>query len=199
MEVPKAYKSSEKARERAKAWSLANRERRREIQRDHYWRNHSERKIGLPALDRLERSITRVPECGCWLWTLAVDRSGYGKTRYQRKDIRAHRWSWVIHNGPVPEGLYVLHRCDVPACVNPSHLFLGTHADNDRDMREKGRQHVIPPMQGEAAPTAVLTNEDVLKIRRMRGKITQVAIGKQFGVHHSHVSRIQNRKFWKHI
>lgn len=191
---PRQYKSSQAARDRAKAWSVANRERRREIQRDHYWRNHPERKIGLPPEDRLERMIVRVPMAGCWLWAWAVNRNGYGKTKSDGRHITAHRWSWVIHRGSIPNGLFVLHRCDVPACVNPDHLFLGTHQDNADDREKKGRGHKMP-IHREAR----LTDEEVLEIRRLHRKVTVVALGKQFGVHHSHISRIQNRKFWKHI
>ncbi len=76
----------------------------------------------------------------CWLWTAIVDRHGYGRTRWDsRRYVGAHRVSWEIEHGPIPDGLCVLHHCDVPNCVNPGHLFLGTHSDNMRDMVAKGR------------------------------------------------------------
>ena len=77
---------------------------------------------------------------GCWLWMRALKGCGYGHKWYDGKYQSAHRISWSIHRGPVPEGLFVLHKCDVMRCVNPAHLFLGTHQDNMDDQRRKGRR-----------------------------------------------------------
>ena len=75
----------------------------------------------------------------CWLWQRALKGCGYGHKWYDGKYQSAHRISWSIHRGPVPEGLFVLHKCDVMRCVNPAHLFLGTQQDNMDDQRRKGR------------------------------------------------------------
>jgi len=79
----------------------------------------------------------------CWLWTASKRNKGYGAFSYTRDgkmiQDRAHRYSWEIHKGSIPEGLFVLHSCDVPACVNPSHLFLGNNQENVDDMMNKGR------------------------------------------------------------
>jgi HNH endonuclease len=76
----------------------------------------------------------------CWLWTGYIDNKGYGKMwRRPQKAAIASRVSWELHNGPIPEGMNVLHRCDNPACVRPEHLFLGTIMDNNRDRYAKGR------------------------------------------------------------
>lgn len=78
----------------------------------------------------------------CWIWRGACFQKGYGQfwTGKTKKKIKAHRYSWVLHNGQIPNGFYVLHKCDNMVCVKPSHLFLGTHADNVADKISKGRQ-----------------------------------------------------------
>lgn len=76
---------------------------------------------------------------GCWVWSGARTRQGYGHLACDGQFIRASRLSWLIHNGEIPPDLCVLHRCDNPPCVNPAHLWLGTKRDNTRDMLEKGR------------------------------------------------------------
>lgn len=76
----------------------------------------------------------------CWIWYGAISPNGYGVVRFGKTTIGAHRLAWILAHGEVPEGLFVLHRCDVRKCVNPHHLFLGTHQDNMDDMKSKGRQ-----------------------------------------------------------
>jgi hypothetical protein len=82
----------------------------------------------------LSKSVT-----DCVLWTGYVQPNGYAKTSYRGRPEWAHRAAWQKANGPIPDGMWVLHRCDVPLCINPDHLFLGTHLDNMADMRAKGR------------------------------------------------------------
>ncbi len=77
-------------------------------------------------------------EC-CWTWTGSLGKWGYGHFRVDSKTMLAHRVSWMLHNGEIPNGLFVCHHCDNPKCVNPEHLFLGTHQDNIDDMMSKGR------------------------------------------------------------
>lgn len=76
----------------------------------------------------------------CWYWTGAINRGGYGQLSIQGKSYKAHRLAWMIKYGDIPTGMCVLHKCDVTECVNPDHLFIGTHIDNVRDMVSKGRQ-----------------------------------------------------------
>lgn len=81
------------------------------------------------------------PNTGCWLWLgKANKRDQCGYVQYGKKSVRVPRVAWMLTHGPIPDGLYVCHKCDVPLCINPGHLFLGTHQDNMRDMAKKGRQ-----------------------------------------------------------
>ena len=156
------------------------------------------------------------PELGpCWVWTGARTHNGYGHMYYathsgKQTQRRAHRVSWEIANGPVPAGLCVLHRCDNPACVRPSHLFLGTYADNIHDAISKER-HAAGPRhgsrtkpesirRGEQGPKAKLTGGGVLEIRRRAGDgDTHAAIAADFGVDRSTVSMIVRRERWSHL
>ena len=80
-----------------------------------------------------------IPETGCWLWERATTHNGYGQISIGGKIMIAHRYSWELHGGHIPDGLCVLHKCDVRCCVNPDHLWLGTQKDNSQDALKKGR------------------------------------------------------------
>jgi len=88
---------------------------------------------------------------GCWLWTGSTGRGGYGQLSYAGKYQRAHRVAWILTFGEIPPGMFVLHRCDVPPCCRPDHLFLGTQRDNIHDMLQKG--HHITPARTWRGPT----------------------------------------------
>jgi hypothetical protein len=96
------------------------------------------------VLARFESLVSPEPTSGCWLWTNKPDHEGYGRFNFRGSLWRPHRVAWTLYRGEIPAGAYVLHRCDNRGCVNPGHLFLGTHLDNVRDMLAKGRG-VNPP------------------------------------------------------
>lgn len=132
---------------------------------------------------------------GCWLWLGAPTTWGYGKIRRDGQYVAAHRASWELHNGPIPDGLFVLHRCDVRLCVRPDHLFLGTQADNVHDAMSKGRRAV-----GMRHPMAKLDHAAVRRIYRRReaGERLRV-IAHDFGVSTALVSQIARGRIWQHV
>lgn len=131
----------------------------------------------------------------CWEWQGTIRRDGYGKLGYQRRNFLAHRISWVIQNGPIPNGLEVCHSCDNPPCCNPEHLFLGTKADNQADKTKKGRQ-----LRGEQISGAILTEADVVEIRRLVASgVSQHALDRKYGLTPGHVHQIVHRQIWAHV
>ena len=134
----------------------------------------------------------------CWLWTGAIANSGYGSMMVRTGQTeQAHRLSYELHHGPIPPGKWVLHTCDVRACVAPHHLFLGTRQDNIDDMMDKGRNR---QPSGTASQRAKLSDDDVRAIRAAAAAgERQVDIAARFGITQVNVSWIVLRKGWKHI
>ena len=147
-------------------------------------------------LKRFEEKIEMIPECGCWIWIAAVQGDGYGviKTGHKNKQSVAHRISWQLYRGSIPKGILVLHKCDTPACVNPYHLFLGTHKDNTQDMIKKNRKAL---QKGEGNNLSKLTECEVLTIRESCSK--NINLSKIYKVNASTISRIKSRDRWKHV
>ncbi len=100
-------------------------------------------KVRLPAKERLMQAVSIDTNTGCWNWTLSAFKGGYGAFRIDNgKQVSAHRAAYQLLVGPIPEGIHVLHKCDNPRCVNPYHLWLGTHRENMLDKMNKGRDNV---------------------------------------------------------
>lgn len=132
-------------------------------------------KRGAPLIERLLDRVVMIPIAGCWIFTGAVNDFGYGIIGLGARGAgndRAHRITYRHFCGEIPDGMFVCHRCDQPACCNPHHLFLGTAKDNTRDCMQKGRASAPPENRhivGEVHYGHVLTEEIVREARRLRG------------------------------
>jgi DNA-binding CsgD family transcriptional regulator len=151
----------------------------------------------------LEKFLERVDRTGdCWMWTGTLNNGGYGVLSVKGISMRAHRLSWELHNGRIPDGpgyhgTVVAHKCDVRACVNPAHLFLTDQSGNLLDCREKGRAYKA---FGEEAGRAVLTEKDVEQIRaRALSGEERGSIAKDFGITNQSVVDICSGKTWRHL
>lgn len=145
-----------------------------------------------------QRFLSRlIKQDGCWGWSGAFTTAGYCRLRSRGADLLGHRLSWEHHKGTIPEGLWVLHKCDNPGCCNPDHLFLGTPKDNVHDMISKNRKVVT---RGEQSGNAKLTVNEVVEIRNLRRSgMTTRGIANRFGVGPSSISLIARNKRWSHI
>lgn len=134
---------------------------------------------------RLDANTQHEPNSGCWLWDGATDTKGYGHVVMNGRRVRAHRASYALHRGPIPPGRCVCHKCDTPACINPAHLVLATHAAN----------------RGEKNGLTSLTDEAVRGIRHdlAAGELTGRAIACRYGVSAQTISNIKAGKVWSHV
>jgi len=148
---------------------------------------------------RFWKHVNKLGENDCWEWLASCHPYGYGQieigTGGYKRPYLAHRISWIIHNGEIPVGLCILHKCDNPSCVNPVHLFLGTKADNTHDMINKGRMS-----RGEKHPGAKLTPTDVKEIRQLRTQgVRAILISEIYNINRDYVYEIARKETWKHI
>jgi hypothetical protein len=150
----------------------------------------------VAAIDRFARYVVPEPNSGCHLWIGWSDRKGYGYLGLGRRGegrISTHRFAYAQTHGAIPDGLDVLHKCDVPSCVNDAHLFLGTNAENMADMWAKGRG-----VHSERIPWAKLTTAAVADIR---ARVTQgerrCDLASEYGVARSGITHIMQGKTWR--
>lgn len=148
-------------------------------------------------LDKLMSRISKA-QSGCWEWTWGLSNAGYGRLGYKGKNTQASRVMWIAVHGSIPNGLWVLHRCDNPKCINPDHLFLGTRKDNIDDMVRKGRGNAL---RGAESNKAKLTEEIVRQIRKEHhhSGIGFRPLGRKYGVSDMAIRKLISGQSWKHI
>lgn len=155
------------------------------------WRSHHQRFKSF--VERFEEKFRKSD--GCWDWIASKGTFGHGKIFFRGRNIIASRASWILYRGEIPKGMCVCHKCDNPGCVNPEHLFLGTHAENMLDKTRKGRAP-----SGKAVKSSKLTDDDVLEIRRLyKNGASCGEIQKKFNVHKGTIWRAATNQSWKHL
>ena len=142
--------------------------------------------------DKLERFSIPEPNSGCLLWTGGVTPKGYGIVNIQGVAYLVHRVAWQEQNGEIPKGLLVCHKCDVPSCINPEHMFLVTPSDNSADMVKKGRTRI-----GSAHREAKLTEKQAAMI--LGATETHAVLARRYGVSENAIASIKQRKTWRHV
>lgn len=158
---------------------------------------HKDRKM-KPIVDRFMLKVKKTDSC--WLWTANKNKIGYGYfwMKVANRQLLAHRVSYELFVGSIPCGLLVCHKCDNPSCVNPNHLFIGTHLDNMNDMFNKNRQSTCKSRAGIQNGRARLSEDDVIQIRIIKN-LKNIEIAAKFGVSPVTIEQIKNRRLWKHI
>jgi len=133
-----------------------------------------------------------IDDNGCWLWTGSIEGYGYGTFYHENKLHRAHVFSLELDGRPVPKGMHGCHHCDVPSCVNPKHLYVGTPQQNVDDAVSRNRH-----CHGERMPLSKLTDEKVAEMRLMQGSHAEIA--RRFGVSRITAARAIKGQTWKHV
>lgn len=152
--------------------------------------------ITIPLEEQFLQRLGRTTEDGCIIWAGLTAGNGYGVIGHRSRNVYAHRIAYERAHGPIPDGLWVLHRCDNPLCINPDHLFLGTQRDNIDDMVSKNRQ-----CRGESITSSKLTADLVREIRTKHasGRFSQRQLAREYHVGAMTINKIINRRTWAHI
>ena len=146
--------------------------------------------------EQLMKSIEYDTNGGCWIWSRCVHIQGYGYVNYNKKVHKTHRLFYELFNGSFDTNLHVLHKCDIPCCVNPNHLFLGNNKDNVNDKVKKNRQW---RPTGEKNHHNNFKESDIVLIRQMKETHSQKQISEHFSVTKSAIKHIISGRSWKHI
>ena len=144
------------------------------------------------TIDELLSKSQPIPFSGCFIWDLSVDKTGYARTTNNGKTVVGHRLAYKLAYGDIPEGIFVCHRCDIPSCINPQHLFLGAHSENMKDMVTKKRS-----AKHERHSQSKLNSEKVKSIRNSNKNVSQIS--REFGVHRSTIRDVLDEITWKGI
>lgn len=150
---------------------------------------------GVTFWDRVYSHVIELN--GCQVFTGSKDSCGYGRINRDGRLVRIHRAVWEKNNGEIPSGLVVCHSCDVRACINPEHLFIGTQAENIRDMDKKGRRKILV---GSQQGSSKLREQDIPNIRsRLNSGDSCELICKDYGVSPGLIRHIKKDRIWRHI
>lgn len=153
------------------------------------WEKQSEQERIKEAKESFEKFVEK--NSGCWKWkgSSSGKKFNYGKITFHGKSYSAHRLSYEIYIGKIPDGMLVMHKCDNPECTNPDHLILGTHVDNKRDQIKKGR-----------ASMEKLNEEKVYEIKRkLENNVLHGSISEEYGISRTTIWSIQTGRTWKNI
>ena len=147
----------------------------------------------IPIDQKISEKVIKIPESGCWIWIGSITNHGYGTmTLGRNKNISAHRASYELKHGPIPDGMLALHHCDIKCCVNPDHIFLGTQQANMDDKVCKNRQangvkHGMSKLTEQQAKEAKFGNEKPIEL------------AKRFNCSATIIRQIRNGLYWKHL
>lgn len=162
------------------------------ITKHNKWNSESKEETYMNLRKSFETFFEKTIDGSCWLWSFKNGKKSfdYGNFSFRGKKYKSNRVAWIVYRGEIPKGLYVLHTCDVRYCVNPDHLFLGTHADNMKDMALKKR----------AKPRTKLTPDQVLDIAKALDLgATTVQLAKEYNVTSTCIWYIKHKRCWKDI
>ncbi len=147
----------------------------------------------IPLSQKIQDNSVRVPESGCWIWIGSLNKYGYGRLTFGAKtNIGAHRASYELRHGKIPDGLFALHRCDIKCCVNPDHIFIGTQQENMSDKVAKNRQ-----AKGHRHGMSRLSEEQAKEAKFGSARPSELA--KKFNCSAVMIRQIRSGLYWRHL